>query len=143
MFSCSVCGQVLRSLILLTLLSLLAASGPVSAQPTRLEAAARSSGKPALEFPAELPGGKAYVRHRSAEFLEPAGTLRNDVTVAGTVPTVEFLYYPGHSIVRARSIRGARGPSGVTASLSPASTTHPSATTAARGATRSSMSISR
>ncbi len=48
-----------------------------------------------VRYPPLLPGGKTVVTDESAEFLRPAGTLREGVTVATTPPTIDFLYYPG------------------------------------------------
>lgn len=52
--------------------------------------------KPAtLTFPPTLPDGKSVVSHTGDEFLKPPETLRKDVSVAKTAPTVDFLYFPG------------------------------------------------
>jgi hypothetical protein len=48
-------------------------------------------------FPPRLPQGQEAVTDRSDEFLRPPGTLRPDVAIAGTPPTVDFLYYPGQT----------------------------------------------
>lgn len=48
-----------------------------------------------LTFPPVLPDGKSVVSHTGDEFLKPPETLRKDVSVAKTVPTVDFLYLPG------------------------------------------------
>jgi hypothetical protein len=44
-----------------------------------------------------LPGGKDFVSDTGDDFLKPLATLRKDVEVAKTAPTVEFLYYPGQT----------------------------------------------
>jgi hypothetical protein len=49
----------------------------------------------ALVFPPALPDGKASAADTSEEFLKPAATLKEDVTVARTAPKIDFLYYPG------------------------------------------------
>lgn len=48
-------------------------------------------------FPPALPDGQQYVSDKSADFLKPPATLRKDVAIAGTPPTVEFLYFPGQT----------------------------------------------
>jgi hypothetical protein len=50
-----------------------------------------------LDFPPELPGGVRIVTDQSEKFLIPADSLRPDVTVAKTPPTIDFLYYPGQT----------------------------------------------
>lgn len=46
-------------------------------------------------FPPVLPGGKEVVTDTSPDFLKPPVTLRRDVKIAKTPPTVEFMYLPG------------------------------------------------
>ena len=46
-------------------------------------------------FPPSLPQGRASVTDRTEAFLSPPSTLREDVVVATTPPTVDFLFYPG------------------------------------------------
>ncbi|MEX2138802.1 MAG: hypothetical protein WD894_06040 [Pirellulales bacterium] len=48
-----------------------------------------------LTFPPQLPGGKSVVTDRSTDFLEAPATLRNDVEVAKTPPTIDFALFPG------------------------------------------------
>ncbi len=50
-----------------------------------------------LAFPPSLPGGVTVVRDTSPRFLERPSGLRDDVEVARTPPTVDFLYYPGQT----------------------------------------------
>jgi hypothetical protein len=47
------------------------------------------------EYPPRLPGGKAFVSIRSADFLKRSDTLKEDVQIAVAQPTVDFFYYPG------------------------------------------------
>lgn len=54
---------------------------------------AQAGGEPT--YPPRLPDGKQIVSDRSDEFLQPPTTLKDDVAIAKTPPTVEFLYYPG------------------------------------------------
>ncbi|QDV36195.1 hypothetical protein ElP_41120 [Tautonia plasticadhaerens] len=49
----------------------------------------------ALSFPPRLPGGKDVVTDTSEAFLRPPASLRSEVEVAETPPTVDLLYYPG------------------------------------------------
>lgn len=60
-------------------------------------AVAQSGKKSALEFPPRLPGGKAHATDKSEAFLAPPATLRKEVAVAKTPPTVDFLYLPGQN----------------------------------------------
>src|SRR5437773_10093821 len=46
-------------------------------------------------FPPALPDGKEVVTDTSDEFLKRPSSLKSDVAVAKTAPTVDFLYYPG------------------------------------------------
>ena len=46
-------------------------------------------------FPPSLPGGQEVMTDTSDEFLKPPATLRPDVAVAKTPPTIDFLFYPG------------------------------------------------
>lgn len=48
-----------------------------------------------VTFPPALPGGQSVATDQSPKFLEPSETLKKDVAVAKTPPTVDFLYYPG------------------------------------------------
>jgi hypothetical protein len=50
---------------------------------------------PAAEpsYPPKLPGGKTVVTDRTKRFLKPVSKLREGVEIAGTPPTVDFLYY--------------------------------------------------
>lgn len=48
-----------------------------------------------VSFPPALPQGKGVVADRSKRMLEPPATLRDDVVVATTPPTIDFLFYPG------------------------------------------------
>jgi len=48
-------------------------------------------------FPPSLPGGQEVMTDTSDEFLKPPATLRPDVAVAKTPPTVDFLFYPGQT----------------------------------------------
>lgn len=59
--------------------------------------AAAQGKKTTATFPPTLPDGKALVTDKSDDFLKPPATLRPDVAVATTAPTVDFLYYPGQT----------------------------------------------
>ncbi len=48
-------------------------------------------------FPPTIPGGKEVVTDTSPDFLKPTKTLREDVAIAKTLPTVDFLYFPGQN----------------------------------------------
>ncbi len=61
------------------------------------DAAGQAQKKSALTFPPVLPDGKPVVTDTAAEFLKPPATLKKDVAVAKTPPTVDFLYYPGQT----------------------------------------------
>ncbi len=50
-----------------------------------------------VPYPPRLPAGKEVASDTSAEFLKAPATLRADVTVAKTPPTVDFLFYPGQT----------------------------------------------
>lgn len=61
-----------------------------------LPALAQAPKKPAaIEFPPQLPGGQEVATETSDAFLKSTGTLRPGVLIAKTVPTVDFLFYPG------------------------------------------------
>jgi hypothetical protein len=55
--------------------------------------AAAQDAEPA--FPPALPHGRAVVTDQSAAFLAPPATLREDVEIATSPPSVDFLFYPG------------------------------------------------
>lgn len=44
-----------------------------------------------------LPDGKAFATDTSDAFLKPTATLKADVTIAKTPPTIDFLFYPGQT----------------------------------------------
>ena len=48
-----------------------------------------------LVFPPTLRGGKSVVTDRSTDFLKPPPTLRDDVQIAKTPPTIDFALFPG------------------------------------------------
>lgn len=50
-----------------------------------------------ITFPPKLPGGKMVVTDWSQAFLKPPATLKKDIAIARTPPTVDLLYYPGQS----------------------------------------------
>lgn len=50
-----------------------------------------------ITYPPKLPGGKKIVTDRSEDFLKPPDTLKSDVSIAKTPPTVDFLFYPGQN----------------------------------------------
>lgn len=61
-------------------------------------AQAQKQKKPAvvLPFPPKLLDGKEVATETSPEFLKrPTGSLKDDVVIAKTPPTIDFLYYPG------------------------------------------------
>lgn len=47
------------------------------------------------KFPPELTGGKSVITLSGPELLRRAPTLREDVSMARTAPTVDVLYFPG------------------------------------------------
>jgi hypothetical protein len=47
-----------------------------------------------IAYPPRLPDGKPFASITSDDFLKPPPTLRNDVRIATSPPTVDFLYYP-------------------------------------------------
>ncbi|MBI2478549.1 MAG: hypothetical protein HYV60_07885 [Planctomycetia bacterium] len=48
-----------------------------------------------LVFPPQLPGDQNIVTDQSEDFLKPPATIKADVAIATTPPTVDFLFYPG------------------------------------------------
>lgn len=48
-----------------------------------------------LTFPPTLPGGIEMATDTAEEFLRPATTLADGVSVAKTAPTIDFVYFPG------------------------------------------------
>lgn len=50
-----------------------------------------------LPYPPTLPGGEKMVTDKSPEFLKGPETLREDVTVAKAVPTVDFMFFPNQN----------------------------------------------
>jgi hypothetical protein len=50
-----------------------------------------------ISFPPLLPGNQVAVTDATDQFLKPADTLRDGVTVAETPPTIDFAYYPGQT----------------------------------------------
>ncbi len=92
---------------LAVLASLAAASlqGPALAAPPEKQPAARQAETKRAErpkvirdedlpWPPALPGGKSMLTDSSPDFLKPPATLKADVAVAKTAPTIEFMYYP-------------------------------------------------
>ncbi len=47
-----------------------------------------------LEYPPRLPDGKQIATDSSPQFLQPPGSIRDDVMIAKTPPTIDFLFYP-------------------------------------------------
>lgn len=56
--------------------------------------AAKKPATPSLTFPPTLPGGQRVVTDTSDAFLKPTDTIKRDVAIAKTPPTVDFLYFP-------------------------------------------------
>jgi hypothetical protein len=54
-----------------------------------------SAVKEPLSFPPRLPGGQIMVTDSSRDFLIPTNTIKSDVEIAQTPPTVDFMFYPG------------------------------------------------
>lgn len=52
---------------------------------------------PEVTYPPKIPGDKEVVTDTSEELLKPPSTLRKDIAIAKTPPTVDFLYYPGQT----------------------------------------------
>src|SRR6185436_1687392 len=48
-------------------------------------------------FPPKLPVGQPVVTDTSGDFLKPPTTLRPEVTVAKTAPTIDFAFFPGQN----------------------------------------------
>ncbi len=70
----------MKTLLKTTTLAWLAVAGTVPAE---------------VVFPPRLPGGKEFVSHTSEDFLKAPETIRKDVAVAETAPTIDFMFYPG------------------------------------------------
>src|SRR5262245_4585290 len=51
----------------------------------------------AFTFPPRLPDGKEVVTDKSDDFLKAPATLKKDVAIAKTAPTVDFLFFPGQT----------------------------------------------
>ena len=47
--------------------------------------------------PPVLPDGQRIVRDRTNAFLKPTSTLRAEVAIAQTPPTIETMFYPGQT----------------------------------------------
>ena len=52
---------------------------------------------PTVAYPPKLPDGKEIVTDSSLGFLKGPATLKKDVQIAKTPPTVDFLYFPGQT----------------------------------------------
>jgi len=88
-------GSPARAVSIAALVLVLAASQPVRSQGS---AGPVSTGLPrtqGVSFPPTLPDGERVVTVASPRMLEPAGTLRDDVAIADSAPTIDFLYFPG------------------------------------------------
>jgi len=68
-------------------------------QKAKAKPAAKAKAVPPPEppYPPSLPDGKEFVTDTSPDFLTPPTTLRLDVKIAKTPPTVDFAYFPGQS----------------------------------------------
>ena len=53
-----------------------------------------------LVFPPKLPGDQQVVTDQSDEFLNPPATIKADVAIAKTPPTVDFLFFPANVILQ-------------------------------------------
>lgn len=51
----------------------------------------------AVTFPPALPGGRDCVTDTDSAFLKPTATLRSDIAIAKTAPTIDFAFYPGQT----------------------------------------------
>ena len=71
----------------------LAAAATIANSQDRKQRAAET----ALTFPPELPNGQSVITVSSAELLQPTASIRADVGIAKTPPTIDFLYYPGQN----------------------------------------------
>ena len=69
-------------------------SVPAQAQKTAKKPAAKKEAPPALKFPPTLPNGERVVTDKSEAFLKPTETIGQDIAIAKTPPTVDFLYFP-------------------------------------------------
>ena len=52
---------------------------------------------PPLTFPPSLANNAPFVTDSSPDFLKPPATLKPDVTIAKTPPTIDLLYYPNQN----------------------------------------------
>jgi hypothetical protein len=57
--------------------------------------AARAADETEINLPPKLPGGQEVVTFSTPELLQAPDTIKPGIAVAKTVPTVDFLYYPG------------------------------------------------
>src|SRR5687768_2188400 len=78
------------------------AKAPAAKKADAKKAAAKPAAKRPLSeadvpYPPELPGGKQMVSDTSPEFLKVTADLKEGVTVAKAVPTVDFMYYPNQN----------------------------------------------
>ena len=72
-----------------SLLILLAVAAPLLAQ--------RPKKALAPWVPPALPGGQAVATDTADDFLKPPTTLRDGVSIARAVPTIDFMYFPGQT----------------------------------------------
>jgi len=72
-----------------------AGSGSTGAAGSSLQSERSRRKNVQVSFPPSLPGGRSVVTDSSPRMLEAPTTLRRDVSVAKSPPTVDFLYYPG------------------------------------------------
>lgn len=74
-----------------------AAAKQAAAKPAAKPAAPRLLREDEVPYPPELPGGKLMVSDTSPDFLKATTDLKEGVTIAKAVPTVDFMYYPNQS----------------------------------------------
>lgn len=57
----------------------------------------KKNAAPELPFPPTLPDGKTILTVTSDLFLKAPATIDKDVLIAKSIPTVDFIYYPGQT----------------------------------------------
>jgi hypothetical protein len=80
-----------RATRLLAILAGLGLSASLAAQEKK------KNGEASVPFPPALPGGKIVATDTSEAFLKPVATIKSDVAIARTAPTIDFSYVPGQN----------------------------------------------
>ena len=89
-------SRLLKPVIVPALLMSFVVAAAPTAEAQKKAAATRSAviRDEDLPYPPTLPEGQTLVTDASPKFLVRPDSLREDVTVAKTAPTIEFLFYP-------------------------------------------------